>query len=112
MRDTTDLEELLSLDEQIRGEGQRETKNDKTEEVRRLRWKNVMGSSDGAFVLREILSQAHLFRTTYVRGDASETAFQEGRRSAGLWLLAKLGDADKDLARELLNAVDSKEKTE
>lgn len=108
MLNSTETDELLALDKAITGEIDNQDAALR-EELERLHWRNVMDSTDGAHVLRAILAETHLFRTTYVRGDAQETAFQEGKRAVGLWLLAKLGRADKDLAKVLVTVSDQQE---
>lgn len=73
-----------------------------------LMWRRVMDSEDGASVLREILEACCLFKPSYVRGDVYETAFREGRRNLGLWLLGKMGDADQRRTAEILNTPDER----
>lgn len=42
---------------------------------------------------RETLERAGVWKRSYVSGDPYGTAFNEGERSIGLWLLAKLDEA-------------------
>lgn len=67
-------------------------------------WRDVMDSAEGAHVLREILEESGIFRTSYARGDQFETAFREGRRNLGLWLLNKMGEADSARTAEIMNS--------
>ena len=67
-----------------------------------LAWLTVMQSEAGRRVLRRILRETHLYRVSFVSGDPAATAFREGQRNVGLWLLAKLTKASDSLAFEIL----------
>ena len=67
-------------------------------------WREVMNDENGARVLRKILEKTGIYRTTYVRGDQYETAFREGGRNVGLWLLSKMSEADQWRTSEILNS--------
>lgn len=66
-------------------------------------WREVMNDENGAHVLRQILEESGIYRSSYVRGDQSETAFREGRRNLGLWLLNKMSEADQWRTAEIVN---------
>lgn len=67
-------------------------------------WREVMNDENGAKILRLILEESGIYRTTYVRGDQFDTAFREGQRNLGLWLLNKMGQADQARTAEILNS--------
>lgn len=53
-----------------------------------LRW--VMADARGRRFVQRLLASAGVYRLSYVRGDAMETAFNEGRRNLGNELLARI----------------------
>lgn len=67
-------------------------------------WRDVMNDASGARILRMILEESGIYRTTYVRGDQFDTAFREGQRNVGLWLLNKMGQADQARTAEILHS--------
>lgn len=71
-------------------------------------WQRVLHDDAGAQVIRAILAEARIFWPSYVRGDAYETAFREGRRNLGLWLLAKIGEIDPEGSAEILKGLREK----
>lgn len=44
----------------------------------------------GQRFLRRVLEEAAIYRISFVSGDPYATAFNEGRRNLGLWLVAQL----------------------
>lgn len=72
-------------------------------------WLRVMDTRDGAIVLRSILRETKPYCTTYTRGDAAETAYREGKRAVGLWLMSKMGEVDAALAVNIVHFQEFKE---
>lgn len=91
----------FDLDDEQR-EAKRRTDADRRRAELRLAFVHTMESPDGALVLRTILEKTHIYRSTYVKGDANDMAWREGVRNVGLWLLAQMSDADADLAFSVL----------
>lgn len=63
----------------------------------------VMQTPEGERLLRRILAFTRLFAVSYCRGDSHETAYREGRRQVGLWLLSAMGEADQALCTRVIN---------
>lgn len=82
---------------------------DRSEEWDRECWLRVMDTPEGAHVLRSILAETYPYRTTYTRGDAMETAYREGKRAVGLWLMAKMGEVDSALGVSIVHSNELKE---
>jgi hypothetical protein len=58
-------------------------------EVEDLKW--LMSNKRGRRIVHQILSDAGVFRTSYIPGmDAMQTAFNEGKRNMGLKILATI----------------------
>ena len=57
----------------------------------------VLASPQGRRFLWRMLTAAGVFRLSFVSGDAESTAFNEGRRSLGLMLMADLHALDPEL---------------
>lgn len=51
---------------------------------------SLMGEQWGRRVVHRMLDRAGVFRTSHVKGDPYETAFREGERNVGNWLLAQI----------------------
>lgn len=83
----------LDPDQEVAAEAERQQVADL--EVRRARddllW--VLGDKRGRRFLWRLLERAELYRLSY-SSSGTETAFREGRRAAGLQLLADLTAAD------------------
>lgn len=56
-------------------------------EINDLQW--LMGSKRGRRVVRRLLAKTGLYRTSF-NNSGSVTAFNEGQRNVGLWLMALL----------------------
>lgn len=50
----------------------------------------LMTDAAGRRLAYRLLSNAGVFRTTFVPGDPHGTSFNEGQRSLGLWLLSEI----------------------
>ena len=50
-------------------------------------YQGVFGTADGQEVLGHILKEAHVFDSTFVRGDIHETMLREGERRLALSIL-------------------------
>lgn len=72
----------------------------------------VMRSREGERVLRRILGATRLYGLSYTRGDSHETAFREGMRRVGLWLLSEMGEADAGLCAEIVHQIGAHHGTE
>lgn len=68
-----------------RAEVAEKRKRDARDEVDELLW--LMSDAKGRRFMWRLLSKAGVYRSTYVQGSFDGTAFQEGKRSAGLELM-------------------------
>lgn len=59
--------------------------------------RELFASPDGRVVLVELLGITGVLATSHVRGDSHDTAFNEGRRSVGLELMARLRWTEAEL---------------
>lgn len=66
---------------------------------------SVMDTPEGERVLRRILAETKPFGLSYTRGDTHETAYREGMRRVGLWLLAQMGDANAELCNRVAHNI-------
>ncbi len=66
--------------------GPRYTEMDRYRDFRRV----FLGSAEGKRVLYQLFEWGHLFRSSYVAGDAYATHLQEGERNIGLKVFAAL----------------------
>lgn len=57
----------------------------------------VMGTPEGRRFVWQLISDAGVFKTSFVASDPSATAFNEGQRARGLAILARLQDEAPDL---------------
>jgi hypothetical protein len=64
-------------------------------------WAQVAGTREGRRVLWDILEQTGIYRVSFT-GEAEQTAFNEGVRSVGLRLMARLGDAAPEHLKTIL----------
>lgn len=71
--------------------------------VENLDMVRVMQTPEGERLLRRILAFTRLFTVSYFPGDSHETAYREGRRQVGLWLLSAMGEADQALCTRVMN---------
>lgn len=78
----------------VRKAGQK-AKHARREELKDLR--EVLGTSAGRRVVWRQLSQAGVFRLSFVYEETQTTAFNEGRRSMGLSLMADIHELDPEL---------------
>lgn len=62
----------------------------KRDHERAVALRALLSTRPGREWIWEVLSAAHIFSTSFVRGDAGASAFQEGERNMGLRLLADL----------------------
>lgn len=49
----------------------------------------MLNTYEGRHLLWRIMEQCGIYRTSFT-GDAGETAFREGQRSVGLWILTEI----------------------
>lgn len=54
---------------------------------RHVDFKATFGTEQGRRVLALILARCHLWGSTFYHGDTHDTAFAEGEREVGLWLM-------------------------
>ena len=57
----------------------------------------VFGTTEGAIVLRDLLSLGGMLETSHTPGDTAHTAFQEGRRSLALEIVNRLRWTETEL---------------
>jgi len=79
---------------------QREETQEINRQIDEANFKAVAVTETGRKFMRDLLAQCGVYRTTFT-GDAQTTAFNEGARSIGLWLLDKFNDCP-DLYLKLL----------
>lgn len=60
---------------------------ERIEEAEGFRW--LMGSKRGRAIMRRLLAKTGLYRTSF-NNSGSVTAFNEGQRNFGLWLMAQI----------------------
>ena len=53
-------------------------------------YKTLYGTGGGKRVIQDLLYRAHIFETTFVPKDSHRTAFREGERELGLYILQML----------------------
>ena len=53
-------------------------------------YKTTFGTENGQRVLTDLQNRCHLFSTTNVKGDAHESAFNEGQRAAILFIISMI----------------------
>tara|TARA_X000001316_G_C914299_1_gene28937 strand:- start:363 stop:605 length:243 start_codon:yes stop_codon:yes gene_type:complete len=53
-------------------------------------YKTTFGTENGQRVLNDLQNRCHLFSTTNVKGDAHESAFNEGQRAAILFIISMI----------------------
>jgi hypothetical protein len=58
--------------------------------------KNLMSTNAGRDWVWRMLSACHVFATSWVRGEADSTAYNEGQRSIGLQLMLAITRADPE----------------
>lgn len=63
----------------------------------------VMCTPAGARVLQRLLAKAHIYQTSMTR-DTHLTAYREGWRSYGLWLLTEMNEADAGASAQLMHS--------
>jgi len=56
----------------------------------------VLDRPEGKRVMLRLLEEAGIHRQTFVPGEPDRSAFNEGRRHFGLWLLSELMTADTE----------------
>lgn len=98
MENTQDLDFLDAFEKEIEAENASDLQ--KAQEKSDL--SSVMNTPEGERVLRRILAATKPFGLSYTRGDTHETAYREGMRRVGLWLLAQMGDADAELCNRIV----------
>jgi hypothetical protein len=57
----------------------------------------ILCTSGGSAFARRLLAECGVYRTSFA-ADPHVTAFNEGRRQMGLWLLAELAEAEPNVA--------------
>ncbi len=62
---------------------------------RNQQYKNVFGSGEGKFVLKDLLKFCHHNSPTYVLGDPYQTAYNEGMRRVALRIISIIGMSDE-----------------
>ena len=70
---------------------------------RRSRYKQAFGTPSGKWVLADMATRFHAMAPTYVAGDPTATAHQEGQRNVLLWILQQLSTTEDDV-REIVDA--------
>lgn len=65
-------------------------------------WRQVLATPAGVDVLKSILTQCHIYQLSYTRGDSFETAYREGARRVGLWLLTKVADVEPSVVPQII----------
>jgi hypothetical protein len=77
-----------------------EAEKRRLEELEDLKW--VLSDTRGMRVLKRIIERTGLFRTSFAGEYPNTTAFNEGQRNIGLFLLDELLTADAEKAAQLL----------
>lgn len=72
---------------------------DKNKKVLRDSYKLMFDTEAGRIVLNDMIKRYFMLRPTYIQGDAMTSAFNEGRRSVMLEILAML-NYDEDKVKE------------
>jgi hypothetical protein len=69
-------------------EQQNPNQEDQQEKINQIvtDYKTTFGTENGARVLIDLQNRCHMFNTTNVKGDAHESAFNEGQRAAILFI--------------------------
>jgi hypothetical protein len=60
-------------------------------------YRRIFDTPDGEIVLRHICRHAHVFGTTFVKGDPYETALREGERRLALSILRFIYREDRSV---------------
>jgi hypothetical protein len=76
----------------------------RAEEISDLR--KVLSSESGRRLVKRLLERAGVFRISFTPGDQGVTAFNEGNRNLGLWVMAMVVDHCPEFLQAVL-----KEKT-
>ena len=63
---------------------------------------SVLGKAEGRRLVRRILEQSNAFGASYAKADALATAYNEGLRAVGLWLMHEINRADPEALGALL----------
>lgn len=100
---TMELSKNVDVLDELERELAESERSDEQKALENVDLVRVMQTPEGERVLRRILAFSRLFKVSYVRGDSHETAYCEGRRQVGLWLLSIMGEADAALCSRVMN---------
>lgn len=62
----------------------------------KLAYQAVMQDENGILVLRDLIKKTHVLKSSFT-ADSKVTAFKEGERNIGLYVIANMSKADKEL---------------
>lgn len=65
-------------------------------------YREAFGTGSGTFVLADLAARFRVMAPTYVPGDPTATAYQEGQRNVLLWIFSQLATTDADV-REMID---------
>jgi hypothetical protein len=76
---------------------------------KRAKWSEVSSTFDGMDVLWEILEQCGIYRGGFT---GERAHFNEGQRNVGLYIIAKINDANPNALFEMMTRAKRKEKSD
>lgn len=78
--------------EEVRAKAKTEAEFNRLNELGDIRI--VLSTKSGKKFVKRILDKAGIFSQSFCRTESDKTAFNEGRRALGLWLLSELTEAE------------------